>query len=308
MDNVFATFLNSLTSLVICMLVGYFGRVLKVFDDKLISGLTTLLVKITLPSTIFVSLLRPFTWELMAESAATFVLSAGVYLFGGLLALGLAYLFKAKDGEKRVWQFALIFANVGYMGFPVCYAVFGEEGLMYTSMANAAFNVLLFTVGVKLFNAPKEKGGAWRGIVFNPALFATFAGMLLFVTQLRPPQPVTDGISLLGGMTSPISMILVGSILAKGRLRDLLTDWRVVPLMSVRLAVIPLTAFFTLRLFIHNPVMLGVIVVLSAMPVAAITSIFAEKYNGDTVLASKLVVLSTLLCVVSVPLISLLLN
>jgi predicted permease len=166
----------------------------------------------------------------------------------------------------------------------------------------------LFTVGVRLFNKPEEKNGTWKSIALNPAIIAIVLGIACFLTQLHPPWPVTDAASMMGGMTSPISMLLVGSILAKGKLRALLNDWRIVPVMAARLLVVPLGAFFVLRLFVHNTVMLGVLVILSAMPVAAITSIFAERYGGDTALASKLVVLSTLLCVATVPLISLLLK
>ena len=331
--EMFSAFLGSLASLVFLIAVGYGCRKLRLLDDKLNAGLTALLVKVTLPCTVFQSLMRPFSRQLLGESALTFVLSAGVFLCGGLAGAALAKLMKAAPGERRVWQFALIFANVGYMGFPVSQAVFGDEGLIYTSMANAAFNLLAFTVGIRLFNpaggaAPegsaKSESGAitagepraegkpgkinsFRMIISSPALIATLAGFILFVTGLRLPQPVHTGMSMLGGMTTPVSMMLVGSILAKNRLRSLFTDLRTVPVIVFRLAVIPLAAFFILRLIVGNPTMLGVIIALSAMPVASLTVIFAEQYKGDTALASRLVALSTLCCVVTVPLISLLL-
>jgi hypothetical protein len=308
MDGFFIIFLGSLTSLLICMAVGYFCRIFGLFDDRLVSGMTALLVKVTLPCTVFVSMLRPFSSELMAESVATFFLSGAVYISGGLIALLLARLMKAEPGEMRVWQFALIFANVGYMGFPVVLAVFGEIGMMYASMANASFTLLIFTVGVRLFDTKTDNGFDWKKIVLNPALIATALGFACFIVQIRPPWPVANAISMLSAMTSPISMLLVGSILAKGKLRDVFTDLRVMPVIGVRLVVLPVTVFFVLRLFVHNPMMLGVIVVLTAMPAAAITAIFAEQYKGDTMLASKLVVVSTILCVITLPLVSLLLN
>jgi hypothetical protein len=307
MDGVFLAFLGSLTSLVICMVVGFICRKMSIFSDNLINGMTTLLLKVTLPCTVFISMLRPFSKTLMAESIATFFLSGAVFLFGGLLAFLLARFMKASMSEGKVWQFALIFANVGYMGFPVCMAVFGEESLIYTSMANVSFTLLLFTVGIRLYNPAKENKSNWKLIALNPALIAAAVGFAFFLTQLRFPWPVTDAIAMLGAMTSPISMLLVGSIIAKGRLRDLL-DLRILPVTALRLLAVPACAFFLLRSFIHNPLMLGVIVVLSAMPAGAITAIFAEEYKGDTVLASKIVVVSTLLCVVTVPLISLLLG
>lgn len=306
MDGMFAAFLSSLVSLVFCMLVGYICRKVRILDDTLGAGLTALLVKVTLPCTVFMSLMRPFSRTLLWESLATFALSAAVFLCGGLLGALLARLCKAGADERRVWIFALIFANVGYMGFPVSQAVFGDAGMIYTSMANAAFNLLAFTLGIKLF-APHASGANFkRLILFNPALIATAAGFVCFVTGLRLPGAVENGVSMIGGMTTPVSMLLVGSILAKSSVRSLFSDWRTLPVIAVRLGVVPVTAYFVLRLFVPNPVMLGVIVALSAMPVASLTVIFAEQYRGNTALASKLVALSTLLCVVTVPLVSLL--
>jgi hypothetical protein len=307
MDGIFLDFLGSLTALVLCMAVGFACRLLRLFSDELINGMTSLLLKVTLPCTVFLSMLRPFSRELLLESAATFFLSGLVFLFGGFLAYLLARVMKAPEGERRVWQFALIFANVGYMGFPVCLALYGEESLIYTSMANVSFTLLLFTVGIKLFNPGEGNKTQWRKIALNPALVAAFFGFACFLSGLRPPPPVHDAAAMLGGMTSPISMLLVGSILAKGKLRDLL-DLRIAPVMAVRLLVIPLAAYWALRPFIHNPLMLGVLVVLSAMPAGAITAIFAEEYKADTILASKLVVVSTLACVATVPLMTLLIG
>lgn len=314
MGDMFNAFVNSLISLLFCMLVGFICRKIKLLDDTLIAGLTKLLVKVTLPCTVFISLMRPFSRTLLLESVATFFLSGLIYLGGGLLGVLLARLMKANPTEKRVWIFALIFANVGYMGFPVSQAVFGDTGLIYTSMANASFNFLAFTIGVRLFN-PKEPGqtdalpgglSGWRMIAFNPALIATLAGFICFVTGFRFPTPILNGASMIGGMTTPVSMLLVGAILAKNKLRSLFADFKILPVIAVRLAVVPLVAFAVLRPWVANPMMLGVIVMLSAMPVASLTAIFAEQYRGDTALASKLVALSTLLCVVTVPFISLL--
>ena len=175
---------------------------------------------------------------------------------------------------------------------------------------DVTFNILAFSLGVYLFRRDRsgEVKANLKTIVLNPALVATYIGFLFFVTGLRLPEVVQDGVALVGNMTVPLSMILVGSILAKSRLLTLVSDIRVLPVIFIRLLGIPLVAFFVLRIFVHNPVMLGVIVILAAMPVAALTVIFAEQYKGNTVVASKLVALSSLLCLLSIPLISLILQ
>jgi predicted permease len=256
-------------------------------------------------------MLRPFTQTLLRESLAAFFLSAAVYLAGGLIGIGLARLMKAAPDERKVWIFALIFANVGYMGFPVTQAVFGGDAMIYASMTNASFNLLTFTVGIKIFTGSftgesGQKNNVLK-IVLNPAILCVVIGFVFFLGNLRPPGPLADSIQMIGAMTTPVSMLVVGSLVAKNKLRSLFNDARVLPLMAVRLLVIPVLAWLALFRFIGNPLLIGVLVTMPGMPVAAVTAIFAEKYCGDTALASKAVVLSTLLSVATIPVISLLL-
>ena len=305
----FMTVVNSLIVLAICMLAGYIGRKTHILTDELNSGLSTILVKLALPALIFSSMIRPFSRTLLLESLATLILSAVVYLSGYFIGMGLARLMKAGEDEKRVWQFSLIFANVGYMGFPVMQAVFGYEALIYTSMANVSFNVLAFSIGVYLFKRDISSiRASIKPLLLNPALVAIYIGFVFFVTGFRLPAAVHEGIQTVGDLTVPLAMMLVGAILAKSKLFSLVSDPRVLPIIFLRLLGIPIATLFILRPFIHNHLMLSVIVMLAAMPVAALTVIFAEQYKGDTALASKLVALSSFLCMLTIPLISLLLN
>jgi predicted permease len=336
MENLFTVFLGSLVSLIICMLVGFVCRKVNVVGDAEVSGLVSLLVKITLPCTIFSSMMREFSMTLLKESAATFFLTSAAYLLGGLICFFIIKFVKPAAGERPVYYFSLIFANVGYMGFPVIQAVFGADGMIYASMANASFNLLAFTLGIKLFSpetgktrgndgiisASPENGRAMRApakgsriargknrrfsdgfyrLVYNPALIATLLGLIFFVAGLRLPKPVGDSAAMIGSMTSPLSMMIVGAILAKNPLRSMFGDIKTLPVIFARLLVVPVITFFAVRTFVGNPVMLGVIVVLSAMPAAALTSIFAEAYKGDAALASRIVAASTLLSVITVP-------
>jgi predicted permease len=311
----FITFIGSLLSLVICMAAGFICRKANVLDDSLTAGLSSLLVKVTMPCSIFTSMMRPFTQTLLRESLAAFFLSAAVYLAGGLLGIGLARLMKAGQDERKVWIFALIFANVGYMGFPVTQAVFGGDAMIYASMTNASFNLLTFTVGIKIFTGSFTGESGQKNsllkivikIVLNPAILCIIIGFVFFLGNLRPPGPLADSIQMIGAMTTPVSMLVVGSLVAKNKLRSLISDVRVLPLMAARLLVLPVLAWLVLSRVIGNPLLLGVLVTMPGMPVGAITAIFAEKYGGDSALASKVVVLSTLLSVLTIPVISLLL-
>ena len=308
MNDLFIAFSNSLVALALCIVIGYFCRRRQMLNDTHTSGMADLLVKVVMPCTVFMALMRPFSTALLLESVATFFITGAIYLLGGLLGIAVARMLKAQPGERQCWRFGLTFGNIGFMGIPVILAVFGYEGLFYVAMAMASFNLLTFTIGIRMFEGGRAvKTGPVDLFLRNPALAATVIGFIFFLTGLRLPGPLEGGVSLIAGMNSPLSMILIGAILAKQRLIETVLNTRVLLPNAVKLLVIPLGSLLVLQRFVQNPVMLGVIITLMAMPPAASTAIFAEQFGGDAVAAARLVVVGTLLCAITVPLISLLL-
>jgi len=306
MNELFVVFTNSLAALILCIFVGYIMRRRQKLNDTHTAGITELLVKVAMPCSVFMSLMRPFSMELFWESIATFFITGAVYIIGGIVGFILAKIYKISDATKKVWIYSVGFGNIGFMGLPIISAVFGYEGLFYVAMALASFNLVSFTWGVWLFDK-SEVAGPVKVIIRNPALAATIIGFIFFLTGFRFPAALEGGISLIAAMTSSISMILIGAILAKQRLKDALMDIKILPPVVAKLLLMPILTWLGIRWFVSNTLMLGVIVTLMAMPTAALAAIFAEQYNSDSPVAAKLVVVSTLVCVVTVPLVSFLL-
>jgi len=310
MNSLFATFSSSLTALALCIGVGYFCRRRQIINDTHTAGMTEVLVKVAMPCAVFMSLMRPFSTALLLESVATFFITGGIFLVGMLLGVVVVRVLKATSQESKSWRYGVPFGNIGFMGIPVVTAVFGYEGLFYVAMALASFNLITFTIGIKIFDTEKSSAvGPLKTFIKNPALAATILGFVFFVAGLRFPAPLEGGVALLAGMNSPLSMIVIGALMAKHPLKDTFTDIRVLPPNAVKLVVIPLLSLVLLRPFVPNPVMLGTIVTLMAMPPAINTAIFAHQFCGeeDTVVATRVVIVGTLLCVVTVPLIALML-
>ena len=308
MNELFIAFSNSLISLALCIATGFFCRRYNIISDEHTAGMTEILVKVVMPCAVFMALMRPFTTTLLLESIATFFIAGAIFVGGGLLALVVARIMKASIGERQSWQFGLTFGNVGFMGIPVVLAVFGYEGLFYVAMVLAVFNLLTFTIGVRMFGGSDDaKVGLLQFFKNTPALTGTIIGFVFFLARIRLPMAVEGGVALIANMNSPLSMILIGAFLARQPLKDTFTDIRVLPPNLVKLIVTPLLSLLILYWIIPNPLMMGVLVTLMAMPPAANTVIFAEKYGGDSAAATRLVIVGTLLCVVTVPLISLLL-
>ena len=306
MDELFFVFANSITSLVICLAVGFFCYKRQLLSSVHITGLTDLLIRIAMPATVFTSLMRPFSRDLLFDSLSALFVFAILVLLSGFLGGVLARLIKATDAEHEVWQFGSAFGNFAFMGIPVVLAVFGPEGLIFVSTAMIATNILSFTYGVRLFkNAPKQV----KFLDFftqSPVVPAAVLGYVMFLTGFRFPSPVENGIGFLSGITTPVSMIVIGAVLAKENLKEALLDARLIPHTLLRLVILPLFTFFVLRAIFGDILMVYVLTTLMAMPVGAIAVILAEKYAKNPVIAARFVVVTTLLSAVTMPLLSLL--
>ena len=297
--------LEKMIPLCICMAFGYIARKLKILDDKLSSGLSTLLLQMILPCLVFASMQREFSAELFEDGMLLLLVSFLLHGVGYVFAVVLCRLVRVPKKQRPVWYFMMIFPNVAYMGLPVLEAVLGSESLFFGAMNNISFNTVLFSFGSGIISGKREKPRLRQFV--NPTLIATALGFLCFVASVRIYSPLMDGLKLIGGMTTPVSMIIIGGLLAKGGFIGIFKDYRLLAASAARLLVFPVIVFFVLRIFM-NPEQTAVLTLLMAMPAAAVTAIFAERYDGDTQTASVMVFVTTLLCVLTLPLISMMMD
>ena len=305
MDELFFAFANSITSLVLCMAVGFVCHRKQLLTSVHISGLTDLLIRVAMPATIFTALMRPFSRDLLIDSLTALLIFLFLIPFGGFLGWLLAKLLKASDAEREAWQFGSSFGNFGFMGIPVVLAVFGIEGLIFVTSAMIATNILSFTYGVRIFkNAPRQFK-IMEFLARSPAVPAAMLGYVMFLTGLRFPSPIESSIELLAGITAPVSMIVIGAVLAKENLKEAMLDTRLIPHTLLRLAILPIMTYFALSAVFGSILMVYVLTTLMAMPVGAMTVILAEKYAKNAQLAARFVVVTTLLSAITMPVLSL---
>jgi predicted permease len=289
------------------MFAGYLVRKGGLLNERSTRLLTTFLVNVALPALIIVSMQIPFSNELLRSGGGMFLLAMVIYGISFVIAWYIPKLIGCPESEQGVFQFVLMFSNVGFMGFPVIETIFGRGALFYTSIYNLPFNLLVFTIGVLLLR--QDRGTDLRGslrLCLNPGLFAVIAGIALFLLSIQIPPAVGAGLDLLAWCTTPLSMIVVGSLLAKLTPSCLFSNWRIYAISSVRLLLLPLITWLVLRPFITDPVMLGIPVIIAAMPAAANTALLAEEYQANAELASQGVFITTLFCSVTIPVMALL--
>ena len=257
--------------------------------------LGAILLRVIIPCVIVKSYITEFSRERLLELA----LSAGLALIGFILAMVISYLVFGK--RRRLENFAASFCNAGFIGIPLAQAIIGEEGVFYIAASVALLNLFQWTYGVYIMADRKDAISA-KTIAKNPVVIAIVIGVVLFVSQIPVPGIVTSTLGYIAGMNTPIAMILMGTYLAKLPLKKLL-DKRAYGCVLFRLVIIPaviLLVFWALP--VANVDIALAAFLAAATPVGANICVFAQQYDCDYEFSVVTVCLSTLLSVVTVPL------
>ena len=287
--------------LVLLIAAGYVAVSTKIVDPRATRGLSGLLINITIPALIVASMQVPFTPERLVGAETLVLATAVLYVFSFALAWVVSKAMRVPAAEEGVLQFAIVFGNVGFMGFPVALTLFGEESLFYVAIFNLVFNVLVFSVGIAMLTGERE-GGFDPRLLANPGIAASVVGLALFLGSVEIPAPFIDAIGLLGGVTTPLAMIIVGAMLATFPAREMVGDWRIWATSAVLLLAVPVAYCYLFSPVFSDPLVNGVMITMAAMPAAANTAIFAEQYGADARLASQIVFVSTIGSLVTIPL------
>jgi predicted permease len=293
--------------------IGFFLVRTKVVSSTAVGALTALLMKVGLPATIFVSMVRPFETDFLRDAVIMigigFVMHPAYAVFAWLCAPW----FRVPEGRRGMWTMCCAFCNNGFMGFPVAYALFGEEGLALAVMLGVPFNLLVYTLGAKLVavDCAGENGSVklpWRKVCFSIINLSIGLGLVVYCAQIPIHEAILSPIRHLANITTPLSMLVTGMSLAEGKLRDAILDKDAGSISFMRLLFLPVLTWIVLELLpIANPLVEGVTLIIMAMPCAAAAVIMGEEYGGCTRLGARAVFLSSLLCIGTIPLISMLL-
>ena len=257
--------------------------------------LGAILLRIIIPCVIVKSYITTYSRERLLELA----LSAGLALVAFILAMGIAYLVYGK--RRRIENFAAAFCNAGFIGIPLAQAVIGDEGVFYMAASVALLNLFQWTYGVYIMTDRRDSISA-KTIAKNPVVIAIVIGIALFLSRLPVPGIVTSTLGYIAGMNTPVAMILMGTYMAKLPWRKLL-DKRAYGCVLFRLVVIPavvLAVFWALPISNQNVALAAYLA--AATPVGANICVFAQQYDCDYEFSVVTVCLSTVLSIVTVPL------
>ena len=289
--------LHQILVIFIGIAAGFVCRRLGVLDEKGTGTLSNLVVKLILPFYLFSAILRTDAGVEPAGVLSAIALSALLFLFSGLVALGAAALMRPPRADRGVYLFELMCGNVTYIGIPVCAAVLGPSAAFYASLLNIPYNLICFSLGVYLLagKLPLKK-------ILNPAFLAGLSAAILYLLKIPMPAVVLDGCAFLGQATSPCAMLIIGSVLGGVELRSLFGEWRAIPYLILRLFGIAALAALLLRGVRADAVLKGTLILMAAMPAATNSTMLCTIYGGNRELSAKLIFLSTALSALTLPL------
>lgn len=310
---------DQLLLLFVMMMIGFAAVKIKLISKPASDGISSLISRVTMPCMYIATFMaQTLTAERMKQCGIT----VGLSLFYYVMAIGVSFLFvaltKPAPGERGVYQFLIIFSNAAYMGFPVLRAILGEDAIFYGAFFNLPFNILAYSLGIWLLRrGRKDTVFSKKDMFLNPGTIGVGFGVLLFLLSplfegtrffdIFYRGVIYQGFKAIGDTTVPLSMFVIGTVLATVKPGAVFGNFRVMGACLVRLIVCPLLMFLLLLPFQLESMTRSIPILISAMPCAVFCVILAKEYGGDEKTASVGVFLSTLASAVTIPLISLLL-
>lgn len=286
------------------MMIGYFLRKKEIFSEDTCKAVSWLVVHVANPALILsgsIGRSEPIGLEEMGMC-----LGAALLTFAGLILMAAVVtpLFRVQKESRGTYRVMLIFSNVGFMGFPVINAVYGSDALLYASIFLIPYNLLLYTYGIEEMRGIGAGGRriSWKKIL-NIGVISSVLSLVIAAFRIEAPDFVETAVSSLSGLTAPLSMMVIGASMVNIRIKELFADGRLLLFALLKLIVLPAVGVLLLGLFVKNEMLLGVCFVMLATPVGSMTAMLAQQYGGDYELDSRGVALTTLLSVLTMPLV-----
>ena len=297
-----AEFYSRLGTIAVLLALGFLLGKLKLISSETNKQLVNLLLTVFMPAALFSAF--PVTYS--AESLQMFfsgLIGGFLVMFAGIIVSRLIFNKKFCKGDLHYEsQFAFIFNNATFLGYPIISHAFGETGIVPYCGFIIAFNLALFSYGIYLFER-KFSLKLIRQTVTNPNIIAVLLGMVVFLLNISVPSFLNDAISFTGSATTPLSLICIGFMLSRAKIAKLIKRWRLIIVALLQLTVSPIITYFILLLLGFPQEVIIVCTLIQALPTATSLGLFAAKYGGNETESSELVTISTLLSIVTLPLI-----
>ena len=287
------------------MAMGYLAHRLGYLGGETDQKLSKIILNITMPCLIVASVATGDELPGAAEILSVLKVAAVFYGMELLLSAVVPRLLGGTDKQKGVWRYTLVFPNMAFIGYPVAVALFGPEALFYAVILVLPFNLLAYSLG-PLMLAGRAKF-RWQQLV-TPCIIAAVTALVVALGHIRLPAIVGECAGFVGNLTTPLSLLVVGSLLAGLPIGRVFASPRLWALTTLRLLGLPALLWAVLGwMHVEPPMVAGIAVILMAMPTAVNGSMLSMEYGGDTECMAQITFLTTLVSIITIPVVSALL-
>jgi len=297
--------INQLGTMFIFIVIGIIANKSGVINESGHKMLSKIVLTICQPALILAAAMNSNLSYTNLEILKFFGLSWIFY--GVLIALAfiLTPLLRAPKNKIGLYRFMVIFGNVAFMGYPIIGSMLSNEWVFVASIFTIPYNSLAYSVGILMVGSGNEKGIRVNPkAILNPALVATVLSLIIVLLRLKFPTVIFSSAKSLGDMITPASMLVIGASLGGMKLRDLFGDARIYVISFFKLIVAPVVIWMLARLVISDKELIAMLTITAAMPVAVASTMISIQYGGDEQSASRGVFLSTILSLLTLPLIT----
>ena len=294
--------LQQMGILFVYMMIGYVACKKEYFDQEFGKKLSWLVVNVAKPMLAISAVVNNEEQIAKKDFYVTVLLAICFYAFFLILAQILPRLIGVQKSDIGVYKMMTTFNNIGFMGFPVIAAAYGNGALIYAVPFSIMFNILCYTWGIQTLCGGGEKGN-WKRII-NIGTISGIISIVLFFMQIPVPKMICSLSAGLSNLTGPLSMLVIGISIAAMELKDLFTDVKLLKFALIKLLAVPVAAMLLVCQVIDNRLICEVFLVMMATPAASMCAMLSQQYGGDYELAAKGVALTTILSVVTMPIVS----
>lgn len=294
---------QTMLKLFLLLILGFVLFKCHIFDEYTNKKISALIVNVASPMLIISSIAGV---EGSNKSIVFLMIGAGILMYIGFIILGkiINRIFPFSKKDWPVYECMVVFANTGFMGYPVLLDVFGQEAVFYASLIHMAFNFFVYTYAIMCLT----KGDDSEFIInfkqlLTPGIILIFVGIFIYLFDIQLPSVLMDTINSVGSLTAPLSMMMIGSSLAVYPIKDSFTDWRSYVFAFVRLMIVPFVTMIMCRLLHIDAYYANITIITNAMPVGSMVLMLATQYNANVKIVTRNIVVSTLLSVITIPIV-----
>ena len=295
--------LEVMVVLFIIVILGYVACKLGYMGDKFDKKLSSIVVDITCPLLVLSSVMGD---DLPERTLILPLLGVGFLTYIILLVFGfwVPRLISKSHDDQGMIGFALMFANVGFIGYPIVSSIFGPHAVFYAALLNMPNTFFIFTAGVMLIKGEYSLKQFNPKVLISPAMLGAFLAAIIVALGIHTPDIIARPVTMVGNITVPAALMIIGSSMAKLPLRDIIGSTKVYITALLRLTVVPLSIYFLFKVCGVNDMVNNINTVVIAMPVASFGTMFCLKYGRDPSLITETTFITTLGSIITIPLIT----